>query len=258
MAPVNCGSLVALIVGVAVLTLASTTGYAALPPMVFREMQDRAPEALLIVVLEIEDKQARTSRVERGRTVDVERHELTVTAIVERVTRSATGLRPLSIIKIAYAMVDEHSEGRPLPPTGGGSSAPGRLSQGERVSAYLKFDHQTGIYSPAAEHKSFTAWRQNFIVNCSMEDKEKRSRQTFDVDAFRQSISVRPGPFSAGGEVWPAIITGQIVTWTKEITVHSIDTDTGELTYRVHGLWHATNWKCTIEDNKLEPTRQSP
>ena len=251
MAAMNCGWLVALLAGATVLTLTSTTGHAARPPAVFREMQDRAPEALQIVVLQIEDKQVLTSRVERGMTVDIERHELTVTAIVERVTRSATGLRPLNIVKISYDISQEYSNGRPFAPAPGASSSPGRLNQGDRVLAYLNFDQQTGVYLPAAEHRSFATWKQNFVVNCAMEDKEKTSRQTFDVDAFRQSISVRPGPFSTAGEVWPAIIAGQMITWTKEITVHSLDTDTGVLTYRVHGLWYGTSWKCAIEDSKL-------
>lgn len=91
---------------------------------------------------------------------------------------------------------------------------------------------------------------RSLIVNCSFKDKERRMNQTFEIDASRQLISVQPGPFSTAGEVWPVIITERTITWTKEITVNSIARHTGELTYRVHGTWHETNWKCTTANLK--------
>jgi hypothetical protein len=140
----------------AAVAIASMASEAALPPSYYREMQDRAPEALEIVVLAVDDKQTRQSRIERGMSITTEHHALTITAIVERVTRSATGLRALSVIKIAYSVSDERAEdGRPLPPAVGGSSGPGRLAKGERRPAYLKFDQGTGVYVPAADHASF-------------------------------------------------------------------------------------------------------
>src|SRR6476620_973392 len=95
---------------------------AELPPYVYKERQDKAPEALVIKV-----KSVKTSERTEPRAKVI---EFTVEAEVEKVERSATKLAPGAIIKIVYSR-SEHFQ-----PIAGPSEIPA-LKEGQTHPAYL-------------------------------------------------------------------------------------------------------------------------
>lgn len=115
---------------------------AELPPWVYKERQEKAPEALVIKI-----KSVKTSERAEPRAKVI---EFIVEAEVEKVERSATKLAPGAIIKIVYSR-SEHFQ-----PIAGPSEIPG-LKEGQRCPAYLSRDGD--IYSPAAGGYSFETVR---------------------------------------------------------------------------------------------------
>jgi hypothetical protein len=113
---------------------------AELSPTVYRQLQAEAPEALQITVEKVETK------VTLGK--DGTDTEVTATATVKGVTRSATGLKVDATITIHYIVI------RSVVPMVGPSPVP-VLEKGKTTAAFLKKDAQ-GQYAPAARGMSFT------------------------------------------------------------------------------------------------------
>jgi hypothetical protein len=124
----------ALIVGSIPLTLAE------LPPSVYQQWRQAAPESLAIKVLSVKQ------------TVQNEPNEkrvgVAVQAQVLTVERSQSGIKPGAIITINYV---HHEYDRTL---AGPSQVP-ILRAGQECSAYLKKDENRASYSPAAGGHSF-------------------------------------------------------------------------------------------------------
>ena len=116
--------------------------HAELPPYVYKERQEKAPEALVIKV-----KTVKTSERTEPRAKVT---EFTVEAEVEKVERSATKLAPGANIKIVYSQ-REHFQ-----PLAGPSEIPA-LKEGQTYPAYLS--REGDIYSPAAGGYSFETVR---------------------------------------------------------------------------------------------------
>ncbi|MEN3369265.1 MAG: hypothetical protein V7609_1408 [Verrucomicrobiota bacterium] len=111
-----------------------------LPPWVYKERQDKAPEALVIKVRSA----TRTEKVEKeGKTIDWK-----IEAEVEKVERSATRLKPGAVIEIRYV---QHTYFQPMV---GPSEIPA-LREGERCPAYLDGGKDGKLYVPAAGGYSF-------------------------------------------------------------------------------------------------------
>jgi hypothetical protein len=115
---------------------------AELPPSVYKERQENAPEALTIKVRSV-SKRERTE--EKWTQI-----EFTVTAEVQKVERSATKLVPGATIEIRYGQ-RHYSQ-----PIVGPSEVPA-LQEGQVCPAYLSGDGKT--YSPAAGGFSFETVR---------------------------------------------------------------------------------------------------
>ncbi|HEU4597139.1 MAG TPA: hypothetical protein VFS10_18555 [Pyrinomonadaceae bacterium] len=112
---------------------------AELPPNVYKDLQAKSPEALVIKVLSVETKETDEPRLVRV--------SVTVKARVERVNRTNSGLKPGAAIRIRY----EHRRHRA--PMAGPSEVP-VLKRGEVYPAYLR-KAEAGDYSPAARGYSF-------------------------------------------------------------------------------------------------------
>ena len=132
------------VVGLALLaafTLSPCTARAELPPQVYRQRQAAAPEVLVINVRSVTTKE--TQRAD---------HKLvahTVEAVVQHVARTTRGLKPGSVITIFY------TQRRSNQPVTGPSEVP-TLAESEVRPAYLAWDKETQVYSPAAGGFSFT------------------------------------------------------------------------------------------------------
>ncbi|MEY2520217.1 MAG: hypothetical protein QOF24_1976 [Verrucomicrobiota bacterium] len=114
---------------------------AELPPWVYKERQEKAPEALVIKVRSA----ARTEKLEKeGRTIDWK-----IEAEVEKVERSATRLTAGAVIEIRYL---QHTY---FEPRAGPSEIPA-LSEGQTCPAYLGGGKDGKGYAPAAGGFSFT------------------------------------------------------------------------------------------------------
>ncbi|MEI6248375.1 MAG: hypothetical protein WCP67_07530 [Verrucomicrobiota bacterium] len=113
---------------------------AELSPTVYRQLQAEAPEALQITVEKVETK------VTLGK--DGTDTEVTATATVKGLTRSASGLKVDATITIHYHVI-HHAV--PLP----GPSPVPVLTQSQATVAFLQKDN-AGQYAPAARGMSFT------------------------------------------------------------------------------------------------------
>ena len=114
---------------------------AELPPQAYRQRQAAAPEVLVIKV-----RSVATKEIERSD------HKLianTVEAVVEHVGRTSTGLKPGAVIRILY------TQRRYAQPIAGPSEVPS-LKEGEVRPAYLSWQKESEVYSPAAGGFSFT------------------------------------------------------------------------------------------------------
>jgi hypothetical protein len=115
---------------------------AELPPWVYKERQEKAPEALLIKVQSVIQRE---TTEEKWKQI-----EFTVTAEVRKVERSATMLATGATIEIRYSQ-RHYSQ-----PIAGPSEVPA-LKEGQVCPAYLSGDGKT--YSPAAGGYSFETVR---------------------------------------------------------------------------------------------------
>ena len=115
---------------------------AELPPWVYKERQAKAPEALLIKVQSVIQRE---TTEEKWKQI-----EFTVTAEVRKVERSATMLALGATIEIRYSQ-RHYSQ-----PIAGPSEVPA-LKEGQVCPAYLSGDGKT--YSPAAGGYSFETVR---------------------------------------------------------------------------------------------------
>jgi hypothetical protein len=111
---------------------------AELPPWVYKERQEKAPEALVIKVQSVIQRE---TTEEKWKQI-----EFTVTAEVQKVERSASKLAPGATIEIRYSQ-RHYSQ-----PVVGPSEVPA-LKEGQVCPAYLSGDGK--VYSPAAGGYSF-------------------------------------------------------------------------------------------------------
>ncbi len=131
------------------LTLAATELWAEIPMAVLRDMQDKAPEALRINVLTVDQQSKRREFEERnGQKVIEETISVSASARVQAVLRSASRLTPGSVITIQYEI------NRRTPPLLG-ASPPAILKNGETLRAYLSKASGSASYAPAAVSQSF-------------------------------------------------------------------------------------------------------
>ena len=118
----------------------ATAVKAELPPYVYKEWQQKAPESLVIKILSVKTEETDEPRLARV--------AVTLEARVERVSRSRSGLKPGEVIRIRY----EHR--RHKEPLAGPSEVP-VLKKGRSYPAYLKRGEMKGEYTPAAGGYSF-------------------------------------------------------------------------------------------------------
>ncbi len=114
---------------------------AELPPQAYRQRQAAAPEVLVIKVRSVTTKETQRA--------DYKLIANTVEAVVEHVARTARDLKPGAVIQIFY------TQRRYNQPMAGPSEVP-TLKEGEVRPAYLSWDKETEVYSPAAGGYSFT------------------------------------------------------------------------------------------------------
>jgi len=113
---------------------------AELPPSAYESMQAKAPELIQIEVLRVD--------VEPGEKENDQK--VLVVAMVNEVTRTATGLKPSDIVNISY-IVTEHPKGW---------VGPGQvpvLAEKDKCPAFL-IKSETGDYAPAAGRMSFSTF----------------------------------------------------------------------------------------------------
>jgi len=127
-----------LIFGLALLLLLQS-GRAELPPSVYEKMQADAPEKISMQVLRVE--------VEIGDSaVD---QKVTVMSVIEKVDRTAGGLKPGEFLTIVYTVTER-------PPGWVGPGPVPFLSEQEQVTAYLRKVPDSEFYEPAAGAMSFS------------------------------------------------------------------------------------------------------
>ena len=125
-----------------ILTLVFTwrTSFAELSPSYYKQLQQEAPESLVIKVLSV--KTVETSEPQRKKIA------VTVEAQVEKVERSNSGLKRGSAIHISYVHYRNEL------PTPGASEVP-ILKKGQVYPAYLTKNKNGEVYAPAAGGRSF-------------------------------------------------------------------------------------------------------
>jgi hypothetical protein len=131
-----CRWILVAIIGLVVL---GRVAWAEIPPSAYARMRDAAGEVLQIEVLKVDGK------IRRG---EDQESQLTVTAKVVCMVRSASGLTPGATITIGYSTVLKHSWGWAGP-------APIGILRPGVYTAYL--DKSEAIYTPAAQGQSFIA-----------------------------------------------------------------------------------------------------
>lgn len=129
----------------ALLAMASTAARADddIEPKYYRVWQDRAPEALTVKVLSVRT----TVTTERHRAGVVTQTRVEAQAQVERVDRSATGLKPGDALRINYTI------SRAQPPVEGPRELP--LLKGGASTPVFLLAISRGVYGPAAKGASF-------------------------------------------------------------------------------------------------------
>ena len=111
---------------------------AELPPSAYKERQEKAPEALVIKVRSVTQRETKEAKWKQT--------DFMVEAEVQKVQRSATRLTPGAVIQIQYSQ-RHYSQ-----PIVGPSEVPA-LKEGQVCPAYLSGDGK--VYSPAAGGYSF-------------------------------------------------------------------------------------------------------
>ena len=126
------------LLGMLAFVLTVSNGAAELPPSAYKERQDKAPEALVILVQSVSKRETKEAKWRQT--------DFTVEAKVEKVNRSATKLTAGAVIRIQYSQ-RHYSQ-----PIAGPSEVPA-LKEGQVYPAYLSGDGK--LYSPAAGGYSF-------------------------------------------------------------------------------------------------------
>lgn len=123
----------------AIVLAALPTVRAELPPQVYQEYQNEAPEAVTLTVRSVK-------RTEKKET-EFTSISIVAEARIDKVNRSATGLKPGDVIRIKY----EHRKDRePMP----GPSQPDIVTEGASYPAFLE-KQKDGTYGIAARGYSF-------------------------------------------------------------------------------------------------------
>lgn len=127
--------------------LVSTVVHAELPPQVYEELREKAPEFLKIEVLSSKQEvDVDASPPPKGSKLLL----IHLTATVLEVDRSKSNLKKGDVISIDYTRTER--------PKGTGWVGPSEipiLAKGEVTDAYLSKTEKTGAYSPAARGQSF-------------------------------------------------------------------------------------------------------
>ena len=110
---------------------------AELPPSAYESMQTKAPEHLQVQILRVDIAPGKNDASQ----------EIQAMAMVEKVERSASGLKPGDVLNIAYTLEER-------PPGWVGPGQVPILAEGETV-AYLKKLDKSETYAPAAGAMSF-------------------------------------------------------------------------------------------------------
>jgi len=113
-----------------------------LPPYVYQDLQAKSPEALTIKVESVS--------IAASDEPTLKRLTITAGARVEKVLRSASGLKPGDAIRISYVRL-EHKQ--PMP----GPSEPEVLQKDRSYPAFLVKAEEDEAYSLAARSFSFRA-----------------------------------------------------------------------------------------------------
>jgi hypothetical protein len=135
----------ALAAGLAMALVPAAPSQAEIEPKYYRAWQNKAPEVLTIRVGEV--RPVVTSEPHRSGDGLLIRTRVDAEATVEKVERSASGLKPGDVIRIRYTAT------RADPPIAGPRPLP-VLKRGETYPAFL-LGVSKGLYAPAAKGASF-------------------------------------------------------------------------------------------------------
>ncbi len=137
---------VIILFGVVGALVVAVTGpnWAAIPTNVIKGWQDRAPEAMEITVLSIDELSAIRPYNATGSGGSQTTTQVTLTARVDTVHRTASNLVPGSVIVVHYVHTS-YKMSRPPPGSGDTNIL---LGIGDRAAAYLKKTGET-TYEPA-------------------------------------------------------------------------------------------------------------
>jgi hypothetical protein len=130
----------------ALVVAATSPNWAAIPTNVIKSWQDHAPEAVEITVLSVDELSAIRPYNATGSGGSQTTTQVTLTARVDVVHRTASNLVPGSVIVVHYVHTSYKT---PLPPPGPGAGDNNILLDiGDRAAAYLKKTGET-TYEPA-------------------------------------------------------------------------------------------------------------
>jgi len=113
--------------------------WAAVPSSAIRALQDSAPEAVNITAMRVD----KTSATRQGNAQSVTTTDVTLTAKVDVVRRTASGLVPGTVIVIRYAITYQEP---PVP----GPQPNIILNPGEKAVAYLEHKNENNFTCAAA------------------------------------------------------------------------------------------------------------
>jgi hypothetical protein len=113
--------------------------WAAVPLSAIRALQDAAPKAVNITAMRVD----KTSATRQGNTQSVTTIDVTLTAKVDVVRRTASGLVPGSVIVVHYEITHQEP---PMP----GPQQDIILNPGEKAVAYLKHKNENNFTCAAA------------------------------------------------------------------------------------------------------------
>jgi len=131
--------------GIALIFASAAISHAEIEPKYYRAWQDKAPEVLTIRIDAV--KPIVTTQPHRSGDGLMIHTRVEAEAVVESVTRSASGLKPGDSIRIKYTST------RADPPMTGPRPLP-VLKRGETYPAFL-LGVSKGLYAPAAKGASF-------------------------------------------------------------------------------------------------------
>ena len=134
---------------IAVLLMIATIVRAELPPDVYKDLQSKAPEVLVIQVLSVHVHRRYAKPAGCGFFVFEVIREVRVEARVLRVVRSETGTRAGDVVEVEYSSINRCSGWD-------GPRSIQMLVEGDRVNAFLARRGRTVTFEPAARGATFT------------------------------------------------------------------------------------------------------